>query len=477
MNKIIPFILFILCLNTIQAQRNYKFENFGNRSILLNGNVTGSVDDLGATYYNPARLALVKDPVFSLNAKMFQLSNLKIDNVLIEGQDLKESKFEGLPSMIAGTFKLKFLEGHQFAYSIISRNRTRLSIGYNTGLIIDEIIDDLPNIDKYVGSVVLNNDLRENWFGISWAKSLSENFSIGASLFYSDYKFDGGSIQNFSTLDVDQQVALYSSSASFRQKSYGLFGKIAAAWVYSNINFGVNIDLPYLEVVSDGSFGYQEYLTGSPTNEDIFTFNNFEDIKATRKYPLGVSVGAGIPYKLHTFHLNISWNAPIKSYSKLEIPPLESETDDNLPIIYFNEALKSTFNFGVGYEIIVSKKIIAFGSFSTDFSPFEESASVFDAINQSSENINFNTDYYHYGAGINVSHKWANFILGAVYSSGNSEIIKPLDNPIKPDINTSLDLDTAKVNINRWRFLIGVEILFMDKTFKKYNIDPKIINP
>jgi len=125
----------------------------------------------------------------------------------------------------------------------------------------------------------------------------------------------------------------------------------------------------------------------------------------------------------------------------------------------------------------VSEKIIGFGSFSTDFSPFKESASVFDAINQSSENINFNTDYYHYGAGINVSHKWANFILGVVYSSGNSEIIKPLDNPLQPDFDSNLDLDTAKININRWRFLIGVEILFMEKTFKKYNIDPKIINP
>jgi hypothetical protein len=464
-------------LNTLQAQRNYKFENFGNRSILLNGNVTGSVDDLGATYYNPARLALVKDPVFSLNAKMYQLSNLKIDNILVDGQNLNESQFDGLPSMIAGTFKLKFLEGHQFAYSIISRNRTRLSIGYNTGLIIDEIIDDFPDIDKYVGSVNLNNNLRENWFGISWAKSLSENFSIGASLFYSDYKFDGSNIQNFTTIDVNEQVALYNNTISFRQKSYGLFGKIAAAWVYSNINFGVNIDLPYVEIVSDGSFRYEEYLTGSPKDDDIFTFNDFNDINAKRKYPLGVSVGAGIPYKKHTVHANISWNAPISKYSKLEIPPLVSETENEVPIIYFDEALKSTFNFGVGAEIFISPKVNAFGSFSTDFSPFEESASVFDAINQSSENINFKTDYFHYGGGINVSHKWANFIIGTVYSSGNSEIIKPLNNPIKPDINGSLDLETAKIRINRWRFLIGVEILFMEKTFKKYNIDPKIINP
>ncbi len=474
MKPTIVIIILIGFLNHIQAQRNYKFENFGNRSILLNGNVTGSVDDLGATYYNPARLALVEDPVFSLNAKMYQLSNIKIDNVLINGENISESQFDGIPSMLAGTFKLKFLEGHQFAYSIISRNRTRLNIGYNTGLITDEIIDDLPNIDKYVGNINFNNNLRENWFGISWAKSLSKNFSIGASVFYSDYRFDGNNTQNFSTIDVDDNVALYNNSVTFRQKSYGVFTKIAVSWVYSNIDFGVNIDLPYLEVYSEGSFSYEEYLTGS-TNDDIFTYNNFDDVKAKRKYPLGISVGTGIPYKKHTLHANISWNAPVGDYNKLDVPTLESETGDDVPVIFFNEELRSTFNFGLGAEIFISEKFNVYGSFSTDYSPYKQSASVFDAINQSSENINFETDYSHYGIGVNMSTKWANFILGTVYSSGSSEIIRPLNNPIKPDEID--DFDTAKVKVNRWRFLVGVEILFMEKTFKKYNIDPKIITP
>ena len=100
--------------NETYGQSNYKFENFGNRSILLNGNVTGSVDDLGAVYYNPARLALVEDPIFSINAKIYQLTNIKVDNITIDGNSLSSSDFDGLPGMIAGTFKLIFLEGHQF---------------------------------------------------------------------------------------------------------------------------------------------------------------------------------------------------------------------------------------------------------------------------------------------------------------------------------------------------------------------------
>ena len=64
------FVLIICFVIQVKSQTNYKYENFGNRSILLNGNVTGSVDDLGATYYNPARLALIEDPVFAINAKI-----------------------------------------------------------------------------------------------------------------------------------------------------------------------------------------------------------------------------------------------------------------------------------------------------------------------------------------------------------------------------------------------------------------------
>ena len=66
---IIPFL--------ISAQGYYNNENFGNRSLLLSGNVTGSVNDLGLTYYNPARIAIIENPVFSINAKAYQFNSIK----------------------------------------------------------------------------------------------------------------------------------------------------------------------------------------------------------------------------------------------------------------------------------------------------------------------------------------------------------------------------------------------------------------
>jgi len=464
-------IIAIVCLLNIQAQRNYKFENFGNRSILLNGNVTGSVDDLGATYYNPARLALVEDPVFLINAKIYQLSNVKIGNITIDGKSLSQSNFDGLPSMIAGSFKIKKFEGHHFAYAVFSRNRSDLSIGYNSNII--DVIDpdfDLP-IEKYVASTNITNKLRDNWFGVSWATSINENFSIGASLFGSIYKYETGYTQKFNSINNLDEVGSYDSSVNFKQTSYGLYGKIGAAWTLEKFNLGVNIDLPYLELYGKGDFRYEEYLTGIDDIGDVFTYNNYDKLDSKRKYPLGISVGSGIPVKKHILHLNVSWNAKVNNYSKIDIPPLQSETEDDLPSLVFDEELKSIVNFGVGAEIYYSEKLNFYGSLSSDYSPYRSVTNYNDQDNELNEVINLSTNYFHYGAGVNVHHKWANFVLGTIYSNGKSTIKKPIDLP--SDTSGSSN-EFSDIKFNRWRFVIGLEILFMDKTLNKYKLDNRL---
>ena len=131
---IIPFL--------ISAQGYYNGENFGNRSILLSGNVTGSVDDLGLAYYNPARLALIEDPVFTINAKAYQFSNLKFENVFGRDSKLDDTKFDGVPSLIAGTFSVEKWEKHHFAYAFLSKERSRLNFNINREIDLDNMEED-----------------------------------------------------------------------------------------------------------------------------------------------------------------------------------------------------------------------------------------------------------------------------------------------------------------------------------------------
>ncbi len=473
MRKLVFLLLVISSCNLqIVAQRNYKFENFGNRSVLLNGNVTGSVDDLGATYYNPARLALVEEPVFLINAKMYQLTNIKLGNITLDGHDISSSNFNGIPSMVAGTFKIKKLEGHQFAYAVFSRNRSDLSVGYNSQIEQNDIFENTADIEKYVNATRIENKLRENWVGGSWAKTVAPNFSVGASLFFSTYTFENGYSESLNTISPIDEVISYSSNVHFEQKSYGLFAKIAVAWVLPKIELGLNIDLPYLEVLNKGKFKYKEYLSGLGSGEDIFTFNDFDDLNAKRKYPIGLSAGAGIPIKKHKLHVGLSYNAKINEYERIEIPELNSETEQDIPPIKFNEELKPVLNFGLGAEVYFSKAISGYGSFSSDYSPFVQNQSSEVSPAATSKDINFETDYLHVGFGVNVSHKWANFIGGAIYSRGSSKTNKPNSLPIDSTINQDA---FSKIHISRWRFVIGIEVLFLDSSkLGKFGIDNRL---
>ena len=82
MKKILLMLLIITNCSFIFSQENYRIESFGNRSILLSGNITGSVEDLGLTYYNPARLALLKTPTFSINAKAYEFNLITLKNAI-----------------------------------------------------------------------------------------------------------------------------------------------------------------------------------------------------------------------------------------------------------------------------------------------------------------------------------------------------------------------------------------------------------
>ena len=104
-----------------------NFNNFGNRSILLTGNVTGSVSDLGLTYYNPSFLTSVENVGFSLNAKAYQLVNIKLKNVLNENSQLSNTSFNGASTMAGGVFNLF---GTRFAYSYLTKSNSNYNLNY-----------------------------------------------------------------------------------------------------------------------------------------------------------------------------------------------------------------------------------------------------------------------------------------------------------------------------------------------------------
>ena len=455
MKKIILLIISITFFSPLWlvGQGYYNQENFGNRSILLSGNVTGSVDDLGLTYYNPARIALIENPVFSINAKAFQVKSANIENVFGRNNKLSDSRFEGVPSLIAGTFKIEKWENHHFAYAFLSKQRTRLSLNFSEEIDLDAVSIDLADVNRFVGDFKLDNKETDEWFGISWGTKLRDNLSIGVSTFVSIYNYAAIYDLRFASEEDISGVGLYNNEINFGQSSYGVFWKLGLAWKLEKVDLGLNVDFPYLEVYNEGRFRYQQFLSGLDPEDEDFQYYDFENLDTKRKEPLGISFGMGIPIKKHKLHFKADWHAGLSEYERIVIPAVE----DGGESFAFKEELKSVINFGLGAEFYLNEGLNLYASVSTDFSPIESSANIFDLVEGDDRDANFDADYMHYGLGVDIKLKKVKLVVGTTYSTASGDFAEPIEFP-NPDIEVPINEDLSTITVTRWRFILGLEI-------------------
>jgi hypothetical protein len=461
MKKFLLFVFLLLFLTPcfVLGQGNYNEENFGNRSILLSGNVTGSVEDLGLTYYNPARIALIENLDFTINAKAYQANSVIIKNVFGKDNKLSDSDFRGIPSLVSGTFKLKNLENHHFAYTFLTKQRSNLGLNLSRDLTSENISD---NINKSVSNFNLRNKETDEWFGISWGTKLKENFSIGVSTFFSIYNDNGTYDLLLSALDDIQDVDLFYNEIKFGQKSYGIFTKVGLAWNVDKFELGLNIDLPYLEIVNSGKFRYQKFLSGNENDKGIFQYYDYTDLKSTRKEPLGISFGVGLPLGKNKIHFKTDWHGKIAEYDRI-IVPIEENSNKNFTL---KEELKSVINIGIGAEIYLNSQLNIYGSFSTDFSPLISNNNIIELLETENNEQYFDADYYHYGFGFDFKLKKMQLILGTTYSSASEKFSNPVELPIPAHLDATANDNITNIIYTRWRFIIGLEIPIFGSNIK-----------
>ena len=127
--------LFLLMLAAgfipVKAQDgHYWTQQYGTKSMLLSGSVIGGVEDLGAVYYNPGRLAVISNSAFLLSANVYESNSLTISDAFGTSKGASQSTIRGVPTMAAGTFKIKKLPNHFFAYAIQTRQNSDLSLAF-----------------------------------------------------------------------------------------------------------------------------------------------------------------------------------------------------------------------------------------------------------------------------------------------------------------------------------------------------------
>lgn len=446
---------------------HYWTEHYGNRSTLLNGVVIGSVSDLGAVYYNPARLGLLDEAGLVLSGKVYDWTNFRVKDALDEGLDLKESDFGGAPALVAGTFRLGFLPKHQFGYAFLTRYRHQTDFGVREER-EGNLIPQYPGEKLFNGQFDWRADLKEEWLGLVWAYPLSEKVSIGATAFLSQRKKSAAYHLRLTAVGEDDAVAQFNRKRALSYNATALLAKVAVAADLSPLMLGVTFTTPKWNLFGDGRLDYEEVLTG--VEEAGFASSYQDGLSARHRWPWSVGAGAGIKAGNNRIHLSGEFFNTVPRYTLMEIDDFVGQTSGDTIRHQIVDELNSVINFGLGYEYIFNERFSVHASFATDRTAATSDVNRFIEFGDETSNATSQRDLFHYGGGASLKFKAIEFTLGATYTSASERIERPIDFPDENGDPVADSGATSTVQLNRWRFVFGFELFFLSQIKEKTGI-------
>ncbi|WP_066630938.1 hypothetical protein [Labilibacter marinus] len=468
--KIVLLIFFYLgCIVHARSQdAHYWTEQYGTKSILLSGSNIGSVEDLGAVYYNPARLSLNEDEIFLISGKVYQLSSYSFHNKT--GNDRtsprSQSNFGGAPSLLAGTYRIKGLKKHSFAYSFMSRRRMDLNLN-ESGSTYGNSFPSIPGNEYLSGDIGMQKKFNEEWLGLSWAYAFNDHFSVGISNFLSIRKQSASEMIQIQAYTEAEKLESYSNKNSYNFSHIGILWKIGLAWEHNAFSWGLTITTPTQSLQGIGSFSYYQHYTGALDDKAIYERNTQSDIEVQYQTPFAIATGIGLKTKFGTFHASTEYYSAIKKYTLMKSDEFTGQSSGTLYQTSLIDELNPVLNFGIGYNYVFNNAIQAYLSYSSDFS-----GSVTD-INNSSVTISesyastISSDINHLGGGIVLSFKRANLTLGTTLATTKYTVNRPFSFPEENGRGISSSDNQTDIRWNRWRFIVGISVPFLHDWTKK----------
>lgn len=438
--------------------------NLYTRSMLLNGVAIGSAEDLGVVYYNPARISQLENSSFIISGKVIELKKINIENGLGDGLDLEQSDFGSGPSLVAGTFKLKFLEGHHFAYSFLTRTQSDNTFNFSINEFGD-FVKAFPGEEYFSGELLSSSKLKDEWLGLSWSYPINNKLSVGFSGYYS-------SLQREAFLKVQLQAFRPDSSRSamsiekraYEFKSSGVLGKLGVSWNDENYSLGLTITTPKLNIGGSGSTNFETFLagvdtTGNGINDDIYIIDGQENLDVNKITPWAIGVGGGVTMGRAILHLSAEWYSSVDRYTILESNTFIAQSTGEMINQIVIEDLQSVLNYGIGLEVGISEKMSLFGSFATDFSASSGGQNRLASLTNIVDNTSFRADIFHMGFGADLKTKVVDFIIGTTYATAKESFIRNFE----IEEGSASTTETADIIFNRWLFILGFEFHFSDK--------------
>ncbi|MCC6411707.1 MAG: long-chain fatty acid transport protein [Saprospiraceae bacterium] len=438
-------------------------QQYGTKSMLLSNSVIGGVEDLGAVYYNPARLGLIKNPSFLISANVYEWNRYKLENAFGENKNANKSNFGGIPSLIAGSFNLSFLKKHTFAYAVLLRQNFDMNVGYSEEVYSD-VIDQFPGEEYFGGSMQLRSTAKEQWFSLAWSYPINERLSVGITTNASILDVGKGSNFALQALSQTNDVVSYQFAREISYLHYGLIWKAGLASTFRKIAWGLTLTTPVIALKGRGDYTYDKIFTGIDSSyTDEYTTSRQFGLGTKRHTPLSVGFGFTVPIKRSRIHFSTEWFSDVKNYTILEARDHVSQSTGDTIRFRLTDRFDDVINVGVGAEIYIRDEISFYASLCSDFSAIPENLTGFSSNLPTVSNSTFTANLYHFAGGIVLNVASVDLTLGATITGGKQGIARPVNFPIGDEDDIFDTTKTATLEWDRLRFVFSISVPFFDK--------------
>jgi len=464
-------IFFFVSVNLRGQDSHYWTQQYGTKSMLLSGSVIGGVEDLGAVYYNPARLSVITGSAFLLSANVYELSSFKVDDAFGNNKNSSTTtSLRGVPTLAAGSFKIKKLPKHYFAYALLTRQSSDFNLSYQNE-VYQDVLSGVPGNEYFSAAVNIQTSSSQQWTGISWAYPISPKFSVGVTTNYSINKQTKGNTIGLQALSQSNEVALYRYNRSYTYSQTGFLWKIGASADLKNWLLGLTITTPLVSIGGSGSYKFEQFYSPIPGASALpATYSTTNQTGLALKYKSPVSIGFGATRIIgkNKIHFSAEWFSAINKYTMMSAANKLSQSNPSDTLqFHLVDNDRSVLNAGIGAELFINKKVSGFASFSTDFSSSTGDLTRFLERKPEAGDGTWSSDFYHVGGGFVLNLNGADITLGVTHTGANLTLPQPINFPDNPT-STFIGSTVANARWDRWRFVFSFSFPFLKNYTKKF---------
>ncbi|MEI7726625.1 MAG: hypothetical protein WCK09_16065 [Bacteroidota bacterium] len=469
---LVSLLLFVTYLAAGQSH-NYWTRSFNEESSLLSGAVVGGGAGPSAVYYNPASISEVKASKFSLNASLFSLNFINIQNALGENIDLDEVIGKVEPRFVA--YMLKPKKYQNWSFEVVFLNNENEEIEFIKS--VDErkhVLTGIPGDDRYMAYYQYYSKFRDDWIGIGTSRKIGSRLFLGMSMFATikTLKYRHAlDIQAYPLNDTASiagagntfHAAGYVESNYLKFNDYRLMWKIGVIYKWKSVSIGLTVTTPSVGVYSDGKrvqhMEQQSNITNPETGLPMsdYLINDYEEkgnVKVSFNTPF--SVAAGLTYNFRDgrriLYLSMQYYSGIDPYKMVEAEESPLMTSENGGeqfsdwLTYVNGA-KPVFDVALGYSWTLSEKLMLKAGFRTDFN-YQKNLD-FGQLGGNSKIRKTNLDLYYLTCGLSWVIFGQDIITGIEYSFGrsaNQTQIANLSDPVEYNFTEQKALQGTRIN-------------------------------